>query len=194
MQQFVDQIRQMAKQQQALNNAMQGMAQGQAGSAGAGGGQAAQREMMRRQAELSKLATQQEAMKKSLEQMAEEQRSAKSGMHQAIDDLRRIAEDMQQSIGDMKASGVRPETIQRQERILSRLLQAQRSVHERDKDMDRESKPGENVVREGPRDLRIESPASQSQLQDELLRTRESGFTPDYNALIRKYLESLSKH
>jgi hypothetical protein len=100
---------------------------------------------------------------------------------------------MQQSIGDMKSSGVRPETIQRQERILSRLLQAEHSVHERDKDQERESKPGEDVNRESPRELDMNSRESQKDLQQEILNAKETGYTPDYNALIRKYFEELEK-
>jgi hypothetical protein len=114
-------------------------------------------------------------------------------VHQAADDLRKIVDEMSQSIGDMRASGIRPETIQRQERILSRLLQAEKSVHERDKDESRESKPGENVIRQSPRELDLGSPEAQKALQEEMLRMRENGFTPDYNALIRKYFEELEK-
>lgn len=187
LQQFISQINKLAAQQQALNNQMQGMSQG------AGGGQSAQKELMRQQAAMSKLQAQQEAVKKSLEQMADEQRQSSSGVHQAADDLRKIADEMQESIGQMRSSGIRPETIQRQERILSRLLQAEHSVHERDKDQERESKPGENVVRESPRELDLASPAGQKALQEEILHTRENGFTPDYNALIRKYFEELEK-
>ena len=187
MGEFINQINKLAQQQQALNNQMAGMAQGQ------GGSQSAQKEMMRQQAMMSKLSAQQEAVKKSLEQMADEQRQSKTGIHQAVDDLRKIADEMQQTVGDMRSSGVKPETIQRQERILSRLLQAERSVHERDKDEERESKPGENVTRESPRDLNIQSPAAQKALQEEMLHSRETGYTPDYNALIRKYFESLEK-
>lgn len=187
LQQFISQIKQMAQQQQALNNQMQAMAEGQ------GGAQAAQKEMMRQQAAMQRMQAQQEAMKKSLEQMAEEQRQASGGVHQAADDLRKIVDEMSQSIGDMRSSGIRPETIQRQERILSRLLQAEKSVHERDKDESRESKPGQNTVRESPRELELGTPESQKALQEEMLRMRENGFTPDYNALIRKYFEELEK-
>ncbi|MDP4200419.1 MAG: hypothetical protein Q8922_07120 [Bacteroidota bacterium] len=187
LQQFISQINKLAQQQQALNNQMQAMAQG------AGGSQSAQKELMRQQAAMSRLQAQQQAVKKSLEQMADEQRQSRTGVSQAAEDLRKIADEMQESIGDMRSNGIRPETIQRQERILSRLLQAQHSVHERDKDQERESKPGQNVVRESPRQLEINSPEGQKALQEEMLRTRENGFTPDYNALIRKYFEELEK-
>ena len=145
---------------------------------------AAEKELERQQAQMSKLAAQQQAVKKSIDQMADEQRQASTGIHQSADELRKIADEMQQSIGDMKSNGVKPETVQRQERILSRLLQAEHSVHERDQDQQRESKPGEDVVRASPRDLNIASPQAQKELQEEILNAKENGFTPDYNALI----------
>jgi len=188
LQQFINQINQLAQQQQQLNDQMQGMMAGKSG-----GGQAAEKEMMREQAMMNRLAAQQQAVKKSLDQMADEQRQAQTGIHQSADELKKIADEMQQSIGDMRSSGVTPETIQRQERILSRLLQAERSVHERDQDQDRESKPGVDVVRESPRALDISSPEAQKELQQEVTNARETGYTADYNALIRKYFEELEK-
>jgi len=188
MQQFINQINQMAQQQQQLNDQMQGMMAGKGG-----GGQAHEKELMREQSMMSKLEAQQQAVKKSLDQMADEQRQAQTGVHQSADELRKIADEMQQSIGDMKSSGVTPETVQRQERILSRLLQAERSIHERDKDQERESKPGENIVRPSPRALDIASPQAQKELQEEITNAKETGYTSDYNALIRKYFEELEK-
>jgi hypothetical protein len=93
----------------------------------------------------------------------------------------------------MKTQGLKAETIQRQERILSRLLEAERSVHERDKEEQRESKPGQDVVRESPRDLDLGTPEAQRQIQEELQHARETGYSKDYNELIRKYFESLEK-
>jgi len=188
MQQFINQINQMAQQQQQLNDQMQGMMAGKGG-----GGEAREQELMREQSMMSKLEAQQQAVKKSLDQMADEQRQAQTGLHQSADELRKIADDMQQSIGDMKSSGITPSTLQRQERILSRLLDAERSVHTRDKDQERESTPGQDIVRPSPRALDIASPEAQKELQQEITNAKETGYTPDYDALIRKYFESLEK-
>jgi hypothetical protein len=189
LQSFISQINKLAGQQQQLNDQMQSMMNGKGGS----GGESAEKQLQRQQAQMDKLAAQQQAVKKSIDEMADEQSKAQTGIHQSADELRKIADDMQESIGDMKSNGVKPETVQRQERILSRLLQAEHSVHERDKDQERESKPGENVVRASPRDIDVKSPQAQKELQEEILNAKENGFTPDYNALIRKYFESLEQ-
>ncbi len=188
LQQFINQINQMTAQQQSLNDQMQQMMAGKGG-----GGEAREQQLMRQEAAMHRMEAQQQAVKKSLQQLADEQSKAQTGLHQSADELRKIADEMQQSIGDMKSNGITPETIQRQERILARLLQAQESVHERDKDPERESKPGVDVVRPSPRAIDIASPEVQKELQQEILNNKETGFTPDYNALVRKYFESLEQ-
>jgi energy-converting hydrogenase Eha subunit A len=185
MQQFLGAINKLTAQQKALNDMMSGM-QGQ------GGAQAA-KNAMEQQAQLSKMAAQQEAVKKSIEDLAHEQQESQQGTSKATEDLKKIADDMQQAINEMRSSGVKPETIQRQERILSKLLEAQQSVHERDKDQARESKPGENTTRESPKALDINTPDGKKQLEDELTRVRETGYSKDYEALIRKYFDALQK-
>ncbi len=39
----------------------------------------------------------------------------------------------------------------------------------------------------------MKSPEAQKELQEEILNAKENGFTPDYNALIRKYFEQLEQ-
>jgi hypothetical protein len=183
MQQFLSQIEKLAAQQQALNDQMQGL----------GGQGSAQQEAMRQQAQLSKMAAQQQAVQKSVKELADEQASSKEGNKKAQEDLKKIADDMQDVISQMRESGISPETIQRQERILSRLLEAQRSVNERDKDQNRESKPGDNLKHEAPRTLDLNSDDARRALRDEMLRSKDGGYSKDYQVLIRKYLEKLEK-
>ena len=183
MQQFLRQIEKLAAQQQALNDQMQGMN-------GPGG---AQQEAMRQQAQLSKMAAQQQAVQKSVEDLMKEQQNSKDGSKKAQEDLKKIADDMQDVISQMREKGISPETIQRQERILSRLLEAQRSVNERDKDQNRESKPGNNMNHDAPRELNLNSDDAHRALRDEMLRSSGGGYSKDYQVLIRKYLEKLEK-
>ncbi len=189
MQQFLDQINKLTAQQQGLNDQMQQMMNGQQ----QGGMQSAEQQAQQRQAQLSKLAGEQSAVKKSIEELAKEQKESQGGNKKAVDDLRKIADEMQDVISDMKSKGVRPETVQRQERILSRLLEAQRSVHERDKDQSREAKSAEDVTRQSPPDLDPNSEDARRALREDMLRSNESAYSKDYQALIRKYLDRLQK-
>ncbi len=187
MQQFLNQINAAAAKQQALNDQMQSMMQGQNGN------QSAERQAQQQQAQMARLAAEQGAVKKSIEDLSREQKESDAGRKKAVDDLKKIADEMQDVISDMKTSGVRPETVQRQERILSRLLQAQRSVHERDKDETREAKGANDIVRQSPPDLDPNSEDSRRAIRDDMLNKKESIYSKDYQALIRKYLEKLQK-
>ncbi len=189
MQQFLNQINKLTAQQQGLNDQMQQMMNGQQ----QGGAQSAELQAQQRQAQLSKLAGEQSAVKKSIEDLAKEQKESQGGNRKAVDDLRKIADEMQDVISDMKSRGVRPETVQRQERILSRLLEAQRSIHERDKDQSREAKSAEDVTRQSPPDLDPNTEDARRALREDMLRANESAYSKDYQALIRKYLERLGK-
>jgi hypothetical protein len=139
------------------------------------------------------MAAQQQAVQKSVEDLMKEQQNSKDGSKKAQEDLKKIADDMQDVISQMREKGISPETIQRQERILSRLLEAQRSVNERDKDQNRESKPGNNMNHDAPRELNLSSDDARRALRDEMLRSSGGGYSKDYQVLIRKYLEKLEK-
>ncbi len=81
--------------------------------------------------------------------------------------------------------------VQKQERILSKLLDAQRSINERDFEKNRESNTGKNLVRKSPGDLNLSSGQGKNQITDELNRAVQEGYTRDYEELIRKYYEAL---
>ena len=73
------------------------------------------------------------------------------------------------------------------------LLDAQRSINERDYEKDRESKSGENVVRLSPNDLNLNSNEGVDKLRDELNKAVQEGYAKDYEELILKYYEALQK-
>jgi hypothetical protein len=73
------------------------------------------------------------------------------------------------------------------------MLDAQRSINERDFENKRESKTGENVARESPEELNLSSDKGKDKLRDELNRIIREGYLRDYEVLIRKYFEALQK-
>lgn len=172
---LMQQLQLMAGQQRSLNLQTQQM-----------GGMDA----MQRAAEAARLSREQEAIRKSLEQLDRESRSG-DGTERALGDLRQIAEDMQEVVRQLQQDGADPETIRRQERILSRLLDASRSMQERDFERRRRATTGRTIERESPGGATQE--AARSRLRDDLLRALEQGYTRDYQELIRKYFEELER-
>jgi hypothetical protein len=177
---LLQQLGNMASQQQGINQGMMPF--------GSGSGQMTPQQ----QAELSRLLGEQHAVKKSLDQLKEE--AEKYGNQDKIlGDLDKISKDMQEVIEEMKNKNVNENTVQKQERILSRLLDAQRSMRERDFEKQRKSNTGQDFTRESPKDIDFNLLNNKNRLQQDLLKAIESGFAKDYETIIRKYFESIEK-
>lgn len=177
---FMQRLQQMAMQQQMLNQGMQQMMQK--------GGQMSQQQSE----ELGRMAGQQSRLQKSMEQLAKEQKES-GGEKKALGDLERLASDMQEIVSDMRTGKIDAETVQRQERILSRLLDATRSTRERDYEKQRESQSGTNVARQSPKELDLGTQEGRNKALQDLLRSIQQGYTKDYEAIIRRYFEALQQ-
>ena len=100
---------------------------------------------------------------------------------------------MEEVVKDMNTQKLDDNLIQKQERILSKLLDAQISINERDFEKNRESNTGKDIVRESPQDLNLSEDKDIEKLKDELNKAVREGFSRDYENLIRKYYEALQK-
>ncbi|HXG01042.1 MAG TPA: chromosome partitioning protein ParA, partial [Bacteroidota bacterium] len=173
---FMQRLQQLTGQQQGINQGtqnLQGMSQQQL-------------------AELGRLAAEQGMVRKSLEQLAKE--AAQSGeLSKMLGDLNRIAQDMREVQTDLAQGNVNPETLKKQERILSRLLDSQRSARERDFERRRRAQTGANVTRKSPADIDLNAQEGRSRLQQDLQKALEEGYARDYQELIRRYYEALEK-
>lgn len=174
---LMQQLRSMAMQQQNINAQTQQLGQEQGLS---------QQQMQ----EIGRLARQQDAVRKSLEQL---QREAQGNpeRNKIMGDLNKITNEMKEVVEQLEQSNVDPTTLQQQERILSRLLQAQHSMRERDYEQRRTATAGITPSRPSPIQL---TQTKDSQLQRDLRRAMESGYSKEYIELIRKYYEEISKH
>jgi len=144
------------------------------------------------QAEMARLAGEQAAVQKSLEQLNEEARQS-AERERILGDLSKISEEMKEVVRDLEQNDVNPNTIRKQERILSRLLDAQRSMRERDFEKRRKAQPGQDVVRKSPNEVDLSTQEGKNRLMQDLLKAMEEGYAKDYQDLIRKYFEALQK-
>jgi hypothetical protein len=94
---------------------------------------------------------------------------------------------------DLAQGNVNPETLKKQERILSRLLDSQRSARERDYENRRTAESGKNLVRPSPAAIDLSTREGKDRLRRDLLRALEEGYTRDYEELIKKYFEALEQ-
>jgi hypothetical protein len=136
---------------------------------------------------LRRMAGEQAQIQKSLEELAREANAAKN----ALGKLDEVGKQMGEVVNDMKDMNVDERTIKRQEQILTRLLDAQRSVREREYSPRRESRPGEDIVRMSPT---MRNPHTEAeQLRQDLLKALEGHYAKDYEQLIRLYFDALAR-
>jgi len=140
----------------------------------------------------ARLAVEQEALRKSLEQLNKEAQ-ASVDKERILGDLERIAAEMKEVVRNLEQNDVNRETIRKQERILSRLLDAARSTRERDFEKKRKAQTGTQVARRSPGELDPATLEGRNRLRDDLLKALEQGYSKDYQELIRKYFEQLQK-
>ncbi|MFI5236495.1 MAG: DUF4175 family protein [Ignavibacteriales bacterium] len=179
MMSLMQQLQQMSGQQMNLNNMTQMLQQIQQG------GMSPQQ-----QNEMQRLSQQQELIQKSLDQLNQEAKI--SGQSKKLPaDLDNVLKRMQEVVSDLKGEKLDDELIQKQEQILSKLLDAQKSINERDYEKERESRSGETVLRESPPEINLSLQNSLNKIRDELNKAVKEGYSRDYEELIRKYFEIL---
>ncbi|MCL5268649.1 MAG: hypothetical protein M1469_11190 [Bacteroidetes bacterium] len=174
---LMQQLQQLAGQQESLNALTQKL--GENGSL-----------TMQQQAELARLAAQQEAIRKSLEQLARETQQSQE-RERVLGSLDQIAKDMKRVVSDMQSRNIKQETIQRQQQILSRMLDASRSIRQRDYDNQRVARAGKDVTGKSPAELNLTN--ANSQQEQQLLKLIRQNFPPEYQKIILRYYQLLNK-
>ncbi len=178
---LMQQLQNLSGQQMKLNNLTQMMQQAMQGKLS-----------MEQQAQMRRLSDQQEMIRKSLEQLNKE--AIKAGQSKKIPaNLNDIAKQMQEVVKDLTSNDIDQKVLQQQEHILSRLLDAQRSVNERDYQKERESNSGKDIAQKSPAELNLNNDKDKSEIKDALNKAEQEGYTKDYQDLIRKYFEALQK-
>ncbi len=147
---------------------------------------------MEQQQAYGRLAGQQAGVQKSLKELAEEAKNA-GDFSKLLGDLDDVAKQMQEVQTDLEQNNVNPNTIQKQDRILSRLLDSQRSMRERDYEKRRQAQTGKELQHASPSELDLSTQEGKNKLREELLKVLEGKYSKDYESLIKKYFEQLDK-
>ncbi len=100
--------------------------------------------------------------------------------------------EIEKTLEEMDRSGASQETVDRQKRILSRLLDAQRSLRRRDYTRERRSRTGDEYIRSDPPGLPDDLTRASQELREDLLRAMQRDYPSEYRDLIRAYFEGLS--
>lgn len=134
-----------------------------------------------------RLAARQKAIRDALEQMAAEQ----AGRRDMLGRLDKMGADMDEIIHDLLNNNVTRKTIRRQQQILSRMLDAQKSAQTRKLSKKRRAiKPGHYVAKD-PKKLGAYENTGLKKILEAMRRVREQGFSGDYEKLINAYYKAL---
>ena len=138
---------------------------------------------------MARLAAEQEALRKSMEQLGREygERSDVLGR------LDQVGKEMAEVVEDLQQRKVSQRTINRQQQILQRLLDAQKSIKKQDYSRKRKAETAKKCLPINPGDLPPDLGERAIQIQRDLLKALKEGYTRDYQELIRKYFEALMK-
>ena len=173
------QMQQMGQQQQQLNQQIQQMLNETAG----------ERLSPDQGRRLRQMAEQQEALRRGMQRMLEG--GAGAGLNPNDQSaLRRVEEQMREAARELRNGRLDERSAPRQQQILERMLQAERSMNQRGQEEQREAQTGQDRPPDRPAtEPRTDRPADR--VRRDLIRALESGYAPDYQDLIKRYFERL---
>jgi hypothetical protein len=166
----------VGKQQQKLNERMKGL-----GQDGRSGGELSK--------ELAQLANEQARIRKQLKDLQDQLNGTEAGK-KIGGELEQIQKEMDETEKDLINKRVNPKLIQRQERLTTRLLDAEKAIKEQELDPKRNAKTAFDIPRESPPSL--EKFLKEKTRQQELIRTTPPNFTPYYKQETDNYFRRLN--
>ena len=177
MEALMQQLSQMTGEQMGINAGMSGFPIPMPGGLSPG-----------QMAALSRILGKQRALREQLEQMLQSMGGTKPGLSSSLEGL---LDEMKAVEKDLSAMNVTRELVQRQESILSHLLDTQRSIRQQGFKEERQSESGKEFeLKERPR-LPEDKGERNRLLREELMRALKQGYPAEYEQMIRDYFQRL---
>ena len=174
---FLKQMEKMASKQQGINDQGMQLALGQMANS-------------LKNSIMQQMLAQQKGVRQSLNKMINEM---KNNGKQGLGDLNSITKEIDKVINDLEKKNYTQSTSQSQKKILSRMLDSQTSMTQRGVDDKRKSETAEQVNLDGiigmPKDLG----QRQSFIINAMNKALNSGYSRDYQNMIRRYFNSLNQ-
>ncbi len=135
----------------------------------------------------AKMAAQQEAMRRALQQLQKE--LGEQGKGGKLGDLKKTEELMDEQEKDLVNKRITPETLKRNEEILTRLLEHEKAEKEQETEDKREANEAEQKERTTPPE--IQEYLDKIRREQELLKTVTPGLSPYYKEKVKEYYRQL---
>lgn len=138
--------------------------------------------------QLAQMAAQQAAIRKEMQRIAQELNKDGSG---AGNELNKLAEEMEQQEKDIVHKNLTPETMRRQQDIMTRLLEHEKAEREREQDNKRTSNEGRDQAAPDP--AKYFDYQRRKAREAELLRTVPPGLKPYYRDRVNTYFGTFDR-
>jgi ABC-type transporter Mla subunit MlaD len=179
MQQMMEEMQNMGRDQQILNQQIQEMLNDIQG----------ERLTQEQSDRLDQLALQQNEIRRRLQEL---QRSgALEQGDRALSEMERMIREMEDAINDLRGGMTDPIMIERQQNILSRMLEAEQAMQERGEDEEREGQRPVDFDRAIPPDITLDE--LRREIRSRLQDPNYTRFRDDYQRLIERYFEMLRR-
>jgi myosin heavy subunit len=138
--------------------------------------------------EMAELAAKQEALRKKLDELGNKMNEDGSGSGNG---LKKIAEEMEKNEKDIVNLNITRETMMRQQEIMTKLLESEKAIREKEQDEKRESNEAKN--QEISNSFQFLEYKSQKEKEVELLRTIPPALTLYYKMRVNDYFNIIEK-
>ncbi|SVC09550.1 uncharacterized protein METZ01_LOCUS262404, partial [marine metagenome] len=170
--QFMEQMQQMSQAQQGINQ---------------GTMQLPQLGMMAQQQMMQQLQQQQEQLKQQLEELLGDNPGQENG------GLSKAHDDMEEVIDDFRRKQVDRRTQDRQQRILSRMLDSQKSLTRKDYSEKRKSTTADGIIYSGPFGLPADKGEREMLLINAMEAALQEGHSREYQDMMKQYFRNLQR-
>lgn len=137
--------------------------------------------------DLGRLASEQDAIRKSLSQLQQEQ----GNRREILGRLDELGKEVKKVVEDLEAGKLDESVLERQYKIHSRMLDFQRSLERQDFSEERKAERAEDILRRSPQQLQFGTESRES-FQDRLQKFMNEGYPPEYEELIKEYFRSVN--
>lgn len=170
-----DGMKKISQEQQRLNEKMQQMMDQKGKGEGKG-------------KEMQDLAKQQEELRKRLKESLEKMNQEGEG---GMGDMDKVQKDMQETEEELKRMELTAETLMRQQRILSRMLDFDKSMRERELDEKRKGTSAQDKEKKAP--AALTEPEIKDRLRKELYNSKQYQYSRLYKSLIEDYFNIMER-
>jgi hypothetical protein len=171
-----DKMKSLRKLQEQLNKQLQQMKDGMEKP---GQGKKGQKQMSE---QLARMAAQQEALRKQMQEIGEELQNQGTGTDKSIKEM---LQKMEQTETDLVNKRITQETLYRQQEILTRLLESEKALQQRELDEKRESNEAKDIFYNNP--SRFFEYKKLKENESEMIRTAPPNLKPFYKSKVNAY-------